>query len=130
DEKESSKVQKVRLPKVPDGKAAPRVLIHGFLMREHYRSRLAFHRAKQCQRAKQDTCKCRCLDSRHGKDHDVWMKEEEALFLKWGTRVPAAEIFKLNVKLGTKIWLNNNQLVKMHADLKAGKYVRVKVIRK
>lgn len=74
------KVKKERMAKVPDGKAAPRVELEGFTLRQHYRNRLAINRAQECEKAKEHVCRCRCGGALHGKPHKPWMEAEEVLF--------------------------------------------------
>lgn len=93
--------KKDRMAKVGDGKAAPRVKLEGFNLRQHYRNRLAINRALECEKAKEDSCRCRCGGALHGKPHKPWFEAENELFNASPIgAITAQDVLKLIHKFG------------------------------
>lgn len=97
---EASSNGRDKLPKIPLGKAAPRVEIEGVSYRLNYRSRLSERRARDCEAARKDSCRCRCGGVLHGKPHKPWFEAEEKAFSEKGY-MTAKEIHALAKKFGT-----------------------------
>ncbi len=99
--KPSSLPKKQRMEKVADGKAAPRVKLEGFDLRQFYRNRLAINRAVECENAKKHSCRCRCGGALHGKSHKPWFEAEAALFEKSSiSAITAKDVLGLIKKFG------------------------------